>query len=132
MYGYNGNQMQNYSCSNGAGSGSKSERRYKSSSGATIVRDSSERITSFRYNDFDPFYHFEYGSEGSICSIDRTDGWNWRRVKSNDFNGWVIHNYWDCWKVNDEPALSRSMSPGSEPQAITLINWHCRKGNRRF
>ena len=102
MYGYNGNHMQNYSCSNGAGSGSKSERRYKSSSGATIVRDSSERITSFRYNDFDPFYHFEYGSEGSICSIDRTDGWNWRRVKSNDFNGWVIHNYWDCWKVNDE------------------------------
>jgi hypothetical protein len=102
MYGYNGNQMQNYSCSNGTGSGSKSERRYKSTSGATIVRDASERITSFRYNDLDPFYHFEYGSEGSICSIDRTDGWNWRRVKSNDFNGWVIHNYWDCWKVNDE------------------------------
>lgn len=97
MYGYNGNQAQNYSCSSGTG-----ERRYKSSNGATIVRDSSERVTSFRYNDVDPFYHFEYGTEGAICSIDRTDGWNWRRVKSNDFNGWVVRNYWDCWKVSDE------------------------------
>lgn len=97
MYGHSDNRMRKYSSSRGNG-----ERRYRNSNGATIVRDASERITSYRYTDFDPFYHFEYGSEGSICSIDRTDGWNWRRVKSNDFNGWVIRNYWDCWKVSDD------------------------------
>ncbi|MEZ4486218.1 MAG: hypothetical protein R3F51_01480 [Cyanobacteriota/Melainabacteria group bacterium] len=35
-------------------------------------------------------------------------------------------------RASREGALNEEIIPGSEPQAITLINWHCRKGNRRF
>lgn len=97
--------MYNYQYSSapmGAGRGCTGERKFKNERGNTFVKDSMERITSFQYNDVDPTYHFEYDKEGTINGIDRSDGWNWRRVRSNEFTGWVIHNYWDCWKVEDK------------------------------
>src|SRR5262249_1093045 len=69
--------------------------------GDTVFRDKKGTITSFRYNDLQAYYSFEYNEDGTVCSISRSDGWNWSKFDSNDFNGWVIRNMWESWSVSD-------------------------------
>lgn len=80
----------------------RTDKRFKNGDGSTYSKDEKQRITSFKYADEDPVYHFEYNDNGTITSIDRSDGWNWRKVTNSEFCGWVIRNYWDCWKVKDD------------------------------
>jgi len=80
----------------------KQEKSYRNRRGDRITRDQNERITAYRYSDHDEFYSFEYQKDGSVASIDRSDGWHWRRVDS----GWVVKNYWDSWSVREEDSGS--------------------------
>ncbi|MBZ0186764.1 MAG: hypothetical protein K8F91_10990 [Candidatus Obscuribacterales bacterium] len=91
-----------YSNSNSA----KNDNCYSNQAGDSITRDQEQRITSFKYRQHDSFYSFEYEKDGSVRSIDRSDGWNWRKVKSEDFTGWVVKNYWDSWSVKEEDSGS--------------------------
>ena len=96
MYKYRGNENP-MGCSS-----TRREKRYKNGDGSTYSKDDKERITSFKYADENPVYHFEYNENGTISTIDRTDGWNWRKINTREFTGWVIRNYWDCWQVEDQ------------------------------
>lgn len=69
--------------------------------GDTVFKDLAGTITSFRYNDQEAYYSFEYSNDGSVCSISRSDGFSWSKVDSNGFNGWVIRNMWESWSVDD-------------------------------
>ncbi|MBX9670951.1 MAG: hypothetical protein K2X93_25385 [Candidatus Obscuribacterales bacterium] len=70
--------------------------------GDTVFKDQSGRITSFRYNAHGTYYSFEYDKDGKVTSINRSDGWLWRRVNTSNFKGWVVRNYFESWKVEDE------------------------------
>ena len=71
--------------------------------GDTVSRDNiTGRITAFRYCEQGTCYFFEYDKDGRISSINRSDGWVWRRVNSNAFNGWIVRNYFESWKVSDQ------------------------------
>lgn len=84
----------------------KPRRRHRTNStpnqfGDTVTRDANGRITAFRYSDHGAYYSFEYDKEGRLSSINRSDGWVWRRVDSSTFEGWNVRNYFESWKVED-------------------------------
>lgn len=78
------------------------DRAMNNSYGDTVFKDMTGRITAFRYNEFGTYYSFEYDKEGAVDSINRSDGWVWRRVETSAFRGWVVRNYWESWKVDGE------------------------------
>lgn len=78
------------------------DKATNNSFGDTVFKDMSGRITAFRYNEHGTVYSFEYDREGQVNSINRSDGWVWRRVETSAFHGWVVRNYWESWKVDSE------------------------------
>lgn len=70
--------------------------------GDTVFRDQNGKITSFRYKAQGTYYSFEYDKDGKVSSINRSDGWLWRRVNTSSFKGWVVRNCFESWKVEDE------------------------------
>ncbi len=70
--------------------------------GHLVVRDETGTITEFQYDRGLPMYSFEYESDGSVAAIERSDGWTWRKVNSDDFIGWVVRNYFETWSVPAE------------------------------
>ncbi len=78
------------------------DRPSNNSFGDTVFKDATGRITAIRYNDQNTYYSFEYDKEGCVNSINRSDGWVWRRVETSAFRGWVVRNYWESWKVDGQ------------------------------
>ena len=70
-------------------------RQCSNSFGDTIFKDGDGHIAAFKYSDEQSYYSFEYGADGSVSSINRSDGWTWRRVRS----GWAVRNYFESWAV---------------------------------
>lgn len=70
--------------------------------GDTVFRDEGGRITAFKYNNEATVYSFEYENDGKLSSINRSDGWMWRKVCSGDFAGWVVRNYFETWTVAED------------------------------
>jgi len=78
------------------------DKASNNSFGDTVFKDVNGRITAFRYNEHGTYYSFEYDKEGTVNSINRSDGWVWRRVETSAFRGWVVRNYWESWKVDGD------------------------------
>ena len=70
--------------------------------GDTVFRDMTGKITAFRYNQHGTYYSFEYDKDGKVNSINRSDGWVWRKVNTTAFKGWVVRNYFETWKVDEQ------------------------------
>ncbi len=78
------------------------DRPSNNSYGDTVFKDMNGRITAIRYNEHGTYYSFEYDKEGTVNSINRSDGWVWRKVDTSAFRGWVVRNYWESWKVDGQ------------------------------
>lgn len=79
-----------------------SESTYMNGSGDKYVVNDNGQITNFKYNAQDMTFSFAYGEDGSVAAIDSSTGWTWKRMKSSDFSGWVVRNYFDRWQVPED------------------------------
>lgn len=75
------------------------EVTYVNKSGDKYLKNNQGQITSFKYRHTNTTYSIGYSRDGSIDSINSSDGWTWTKVQSNAFKGWVVHNYFDRWSV---------------------------------
>lgn len=70
--------------------------------GDVYAINSKGQVSSFRYADQDTSFSFSYDDRGNLQTISSSAGWTWSKTETNDFNGWVIRNYFDRWQVPTE------------------------------
>lgn len=75
---------------------------YVNKYGDRYIKDAAGRVTVFRYRHSDTTYSMTYGDDGEVSSISSSIGWAWTRVSNKEFTGWLVMNYFECWKVSEE------------------------------
>lgn len=58
------------------------------------------QVNSFLYGHSGITFTFTYDAEGHVCDIESSNAWVWKRIKSQDFDGWLVRNCFDRWYVN--------------------------------
>jgi hypothetical protein len=70
--------------------------------GDVYAMNSAGQVTAFRFCHTDMTYFFAYDEKGELTAISSSTGWTWTKSNSDEFHGWVIRNYFDLWRVNEE------------------------------
>ncbi|HEY9716180.1 MAG TPA: hypothetical protein V6C69_01820 [Trichormus sp.] len=103
--------MANQQRNNEDGQRCQREQTYMNGSGDKYVVNDNGQITNFKYNAQDMTFSFAYGEDGCVASIDSSSGWTWKRMKSSDFSGWVVRNYFDRWQVAEDECAAVFVEP---------------------
>lgn len=68
-------------------------------SGDVYKRNRLGLITFYRYSHHGDQFTFDYAEDGTLVAINSSSGWSWTKVNSKDFAGWVVHNFFERWRV---------------------------------
>ncbi len=100
---FNKATQESYGCHQfGSFSGTTTRRqssRGRNIYGDTFKKNPNAQIVSFKYAHNDVEFTFGYDQQGRVDEINSSNGWSWTRLSSNDFDGWLIRNYFDRWQV---------------------------------
>jgi hypothetical protein len=90
---------------------SKREKSYTNKCGDHYVLNENGQIIQFKYSGQDMDFSFAYGEDGDVLAINSSTGWTWKKMKSSDFSGWVVRNYFDRWQVAEEECAQVVVEP---------------------
>jgi len=60
------------------------------------------QVTHYKYSHNDKSFSFGYDAAGQVDAINSSDGWSWTRVQQPNFDGWLVRNYFECWRVQGD------------------------------
>ena len=74
----------------------------KNGFGDTYRQNKLGQVTHYKYRHNDKSFSFGYDATGNVNMINSSDGWSWTRIRQPNFDGWLIRNYFECWRVQAE------------------------------